>query len=72
MAFLNGKYTAFDPQITLADVQDDDNTCVVTAESVTFDTENETLEFSDLDKSVFDVADAQASGKRIVVILPNV
>ena len=72
MAFLNGKFTAFDPQITLEDIQDDDMNCVVTADSVSYDTDNNTIEFIDLNKSVFDIADAQIEGKRVVVILNDV
>ena len=67
MAFLNGKYTAFDPQITIEDINDDDENCVVFSGSAHFDLVDETITFSNLDKSVADISDASTHGKRIVV-----
>ena len=72
MAFLNGKYTAFDPKITLTDVTDDDVTCVVQGTITNIDTSRDEVTIGSMDKSVTDIADAIANDKRIVFICNEV
>ncbi len=61
MAFLNGKYTAFDPHITLTDVVDDENNFVVHGELDT----SAGIYFYNCDKTVSEIDQAIADGKKI-------
>lgn len=68
MAFLNGKYTAFDPQVTMVDgVVDDDENCVAHAELDAGESAGGKLVFLNSDKLYNDLDQALNDGKRIWV-----
>ena len=67
MAFLNGKYTAFDPQVTMVDgVVDDDENCVAHAE-LSSESAGAVLIFDQSDKLFEELEQALNDGKRVWV-----